>query len=76
MIFSKGNKGKNRALISDVPGYRQKGKSCELLDQAVLPDYFEVDHVHVFDNTDMRDGNDQVSAAVPAADDEKPVFMF
>ena len=36
-------------ISTECHGYREKGKYDPLLDKAVLPDYFEIDHVRVFD---------------------------
>lgn len=39
-------------VSTECHGYRENGKPDPLLDQAVLPDFFEVDHVRVFDPAD------------------------
>ena len=36
-------------VSTECHGYRENGTPDPLLEQAVLPDYFEVDHVRVFD---------------------------
>ena len=36
-------------VSTECHGYRENGRPDPILDQAVLPDYFEVDHVRVFD---------------------------
>ena len=41
-------------VSTECHGYRATGKHDPLLDSAVLPDYFEVDHVRVFDDADLR----------------------
>lgn len=64
-------------VSTECHGYRSEGKSCDLLNQAVLPDYFEVDHVRVFDDLNLRPA--AACASAPETDDQdksKPVFMF
>lgn len=63
-------------VSTECHGYRTEGKSCELLDQAILPDYFEIDHVRVFDDIDMKAGSSHASPTMSEDEDEKPVFMF
>ena len=41
-------------VSTECHGYRRTGKHDPLLDKAVLPDYFEVDHVRVFDDVNLK----------------------
>ncbi|MCQ2379336.1 MAG: glycoside hydrolase family 16 protein [Victivallaceae bacterium] len=41
-------------ITTECHGYRGGDKPSPLLDKAVLPDYFEVDHVRVFDDEDCN----------------------
>ena len=36
-------------ISTECHGYREKGTYDPLLEKAILPDYFEIDHVRVFD---------------------------
>lgn len=40
-------------VSTECHGYRTNGEHDPLLDKAVLPDYFEVDYVRVFDDMDL-----------------------
>lgn len=63
-------------VSTECHGYRENGKACDLLDEAVLPDYFEVDHVRVFDNLAQDERADYENVQTSTPDGEKPVFMF
>jgi len=63
-------------ISTECHGYRKDGKCTELLNKAVLPDYFEVDHVRVFDDLTLKTTQNSSSSQMPESDDKNPVFMF
>ena len=63
-------------VSTECHGYRSNGKCTPLLDKAVLPDYFEVDHVRVFDDVDLNKRLAARAATGDANSSDNPVFMF
>lgn len=61
-------------VSTECHGYRSTGVCNPRLSEAVLPDYFEVDHVRVFDDVNLNPAVSSGGAA--AGSDDKPVFMF
>ncbi|MBR0460357.1 MAG: glycoside hydrolase family 16 protein [Victivallales bacterium] len=62
-------------VSTECHGYRTNGVYDPLLDKAILPDYFEVDHVRVFDDVDLV--SKLSTGGNTGADGEKDgVFMF
>lgn len=61
-------------VSTECHGYRSTGTSSPLLDKAILPDYFEVDHVRVFDDQDLADL--QHTSALVEGNTKDAVFMF
>lgn len=52
-------------VSTECHGYRERGSYDPLLDKAVLPDYFEIDHVRVFDNAGGYCGGGGEPAKIP-----------
>ncbi len=56
-------------VSTECRGYRQTGVYDPLLEKAILPDYFEVDHVRVFDDMDLAKDQDLRRASENAGSD-------
>ena len=63
-------------VSTECHGYRRTGKHDPLLDKAVLPDYFEVDHVRVFDDVDLKSPSFSGSGQEAGDKSSDAVFMF
>ena len=64
-------------VSTECHSYRSNGQADPLLDQATLPDYFEVDHVRVFDDVSLaRTAPAHANADTADASADRPVFMF
>ena len=61
-------------VSTECHGYRSAGVCDPVLAKAVLPDYFEVDHVRVFDDVNLK--HSFSVAGNVSGSDELPVFMF
>ncbi len=63
-------------ISTECHGYRSTGTYDPLLDKAVLPDYFEIDHVRVFDEVRTHGGNERMTSDSSVKNDKTPGFMF
>lgn len=63
-------------VSTECRGYRYEGKCDPALNGVVLPDYFEVDHVRVFDDVALEAQTAAAGGDVRTMSDEKPVFII